>query len=50
MDNETFGERYVDHITLTICVLFFVCLAGAAAIGIAGVPVFLRAVLIGGRS
>ena len=47
MDNETFGTRYVDHITLVVCVLFFVCLAGAAGIGLGGVPVFLRAVFGG---
>lgn len=44
----TRSERYVDHITLAICVLFFVCIAGAAVIGLGGVPVFLRAVLGGG--
>lgn len=48
MDEPTRSERYVDHITLVVCVLFFACLAGAAAIGIAGVPVFLRAVFGGG--
>ena len=48
MTEQTRSERYVDHITLVVCVLFFACLAGAAVIGIAGVPVFLRFVLVGG--